>query len=249
MKLKSGLWKLSPSSLYSYVECQSCFWAENHHGRHPFTLPLRLNQAMDVKFKHRYDQFRKQGTLPPELKDLKGYRLFNDSKILEDWRTKTTSLAYTNEQDGYMLSGKLDEVFVNERNELIPADYKSSGDPPKEDKYKYYVLQLHAYAQMIKDKGYEVADEAYLLHYFPKHREDPSLNVELAFHCDRVELSLVRFLESMRAIVNLLDSPFPGSNPDCRKCVWLKKRNTVSNKIIITKSLQLDLGLTDLTEK
>ena len=30
MKNKEGLWKLSPSGLYGYTDCQSCFWVDNH---------------------------------------------------------------------------------------------------------------------------------------------------------------------------------------------------------------------------
>ena len=49
MKTSNGLWKLSPSGLYGFEDCKSCFWVENNIGRHPFTLPLRLNDAMDEK--------------------------------------------------------------------------------------------------------------------------------------------------------------------------------------------------------
>ena len=227
MKLKSGLWKFSPSSLYSFTECKTCFWAENHIGRHPFTLPLRLNSAMDEKLKSRYDKFRKNNEIPPELINLKEYKLFNDIEVLEDWRTKTSSLAYTNDKDGYIISGKLDEVLVNKKGDLVVADYKSSGDPPKDDKYKYYELQLNAYAKMIMEKGYNVADEAYLLHYFPKCKTNASMSVKLDFHADKVNISIPDFLEIMKEMVELLEGEAPDINNECKRCKWLEKRGSI----------------------
>ena len=36
------------------------------------------------------------------------------------------------------LRGKIDDVLVEADGRLIPADYKSSGNAPREDKQKYY---------------------------------------------------------------------------------------------------------------
>ena len=47
MKNKEGLWKLSPSGLYGYTKCPSCFWIDNHYKKAPM-LPLLLNSAMDL---------------------------------------------------------------------------------------------------------------------------------------------------------------------------------------------------------
>ena len=226
MKNKERLWKISPSSLYGYVDCKTCFWIYNNLGSHPFTLPLRLNDAMDAKMKSRYDMYRKKGQMPPELDKLKGYKLFDGIKTLEDWRTKSSLLAYKNEDDGYILAGKLDEVLVNSKGKLVPSDYKSSGDPPRREKYKYYELQLHAYAVMIEDKGYSVSNEAFLLHYFPKDRENTSLNVKLDFHIDRIKINKLKFLDTMRDIVKFLEGPCPVKNDDCKRCRWLKKLNS-----------------------
>lgn len=219
---------MSPSKLYSFVDCPSCFWAENHIGAHPFTLPLRLNDAMDSRLKSRYDSYRAKGELPPELAaEVKGIRLFPDLAQLEDWRNNKTALRYIDEKLGYQLEGKIDELFLGPKNEFIPADYKSSGDPPKEDKQKYYKLQLAAYAWMFANKGHEVGDRAYLLHYFTKDRLDPSMAMELDFHADEVAIDLSAFQRTMKAIIDLLNGPYPGSNVFCKRCEWIEKRKTV----------------------
>ena len=230
MKTKEGLWKLSPSALYGFEDCRACFWIENNIGKHPFTLPLRLNDAMDEKLKNRYDRFRIKGGKPPELNILPHLRLFDDLALLNEWRNNRTALRYVNERDGYVFEGKLDEVLINERGELVPADYKSSGDPPKIDKQKYYRLQLHAYALMLKECGYPVADRAYLLHYFTKERSDPSLFMELAFHPDEVALNIAQFRATTRTIVSFLESPYPGTNTLCKRCTWITKHKNIAKE-------------------
>lgn len=228
MKTKEGLWKLSPSGLYGFEDCKACFWAENHIGKHPFTLPLRLNDAMDSRLKSRYDKYRKLGELPPELAaKVKGPSLFPNLELLEEWRNNSTSLRYIDEKAGYILTGKIDELLVGKKGEFIPADYKSSGDPPKEDKQKYYRLQLAAYAWMFKNKGYLVGNKGYLLHYFTKDRQDPSLAMELDFHPDEVAIDLAEFQKKMIEIIDLLNGDYPGVNPNCKRCQWLEKRKNI----------------------
>jgi len=223
MKTKDGLWSLSPSGLYSFISCPSCFWVDNHVGKAPM-LPLRLNDAMDAKLKSRYDRFRKKGLMPPEIADLKGLKLYPDLERLDVWREKKSELQYVNKKDGYILGGKIDELFVNRKGEFVIADYKSSGDEPKPEKLEYYRLQLHGYALMFAQKGYKVADKAYLLNYYPKTRTNPSMNVELACKVIEAKIDLVDFQKTLRKMVKFLNQPYLNAMSECRTCVYQSKR-------------------------
>lgn len=187
-------------------------------------LPLRLNDAMDTKLKHRYDSFRKKGEVPPELEELKGLKLYPDVKQLDIWREKKSVLAYENKKDRYVLSGKIDELLVNRKGEFVIADYKSSGDEPKPEKLDYYLLQLHGYALMFKKNGYKVADKAYLLNYYPKTKTSPSKSVELAFKSIEAKLDLEKFEKTLREMVKFLEKKYPGAGDECKTCVYFKKR-------------------------
>lgn len=226
MKLKNGLWKLSPSSLYAFTECRSCFWADNHYRRAP-QLPLLLNSAMDSILKSRYDSYRKKKTFPPEAKELlkTGIRPFLEWDKLEMWREKTSALEVLDEEVGYVLHGKIDDVMVEEDGRLIPADYKSSGNAPAEDKQKYYRDQLAAYGFMFKKHGYKVSNRAYLLHYFVKDKNNPSLDVTFDSHVDLVKISTGKLEKKLKEMVQLLNGIYPGHNPDCVKCAYYTGRN------------------------
>lgn len=216
-----GLWSLSPSSLYNVIEgCPRCAWIEAHVGRAPGS-PFRLNDAVDEKLKHRYDFYRHLGTVPPEIESSVGQLLlFNDQALVNRWRSSWRSLEYASKEVGVRLSGKLDEVFVTDRRVLVPADFKSSGDPPRVDKSKYAFWQLHAYAQMIKARGFHVADFALVIHYFVSNRDTHQLPLEFNARVDRIEIDLDAFKERLRKIVELFEGPIPLPDPDCRACSW-----------------------------
>jgi len=225
MKDKNGLWKLSPSSLYTYTECRSCFWVDNHYKKAPM-LPLLLNSAMDSILKNRYDKYRADNTFPPEAAELlkTGIKPFRDLDTLNIWREKMSSLQVTDADAGYVLRGKIDDVLVEEDGRLIPADYKSSGNAPREDKQKYYRDQLAAYGFMFKKYGHKVSGRAYLLHYFVKDKNDPSIDVKFDSHVDLVKIDPVALENKLKDMVKLLNGPYPGHGKECKKCEYYEGR-------------------------
>lgn len=229
MKTKDGLWRLSPSGLYGYTECQSCFWVDNHYKRAPM-LPLLLNSALDSILKARYDQYRAYGKFPPEVSGLTtdGIRPFADIAQLNEWRENLNALKVMDEDVGYCLVGKIDDVLVEASGHLVPADYKSSGNAPAEDKQKYYRDQLAAYGFMFSRHGYTVSDRAYLLHYFVKDKKNPSLAVEFASHVDRVAIDITAFEQKLRDMVALLNSKYPGHSEQCEKCSYHDGRSEMA---------------------
>lgn len=228
MRDENGLWKLSPSGLYNFIGCPACFWVDQHVGRAP-SLPLLLNDAMDAKLKSRYDNFRKKGMVPPEIEHLK-LKLYPDLDQLDIWRAKKSVLQLVNEKDGYILAGKIDELLVNKKNELVIADYKSSGVEPKDTKLDYYRLQLNAYALLFKKAGHKVSNKAYLLNYYPKFRTNPSKSVELACKVIEADLDLSAFEKTLRKMVKFLETPYPMANMDCRTCAFQVKRSEVLDR-------------------
>lgn len=221
MKTSDGLWRLSPSGLYGFTECQSCFWVANHYMRVPM-LPLLLNSAMDSILKARYDKFRANGDFPPEAAELKekGMKPFGDLEKLNDWRENINALKVVDEKIGYVLVGKIDDVLVDEKDQLVPADYKSSGNAPADDKQKYYRDQLAAYGFMFKKHGHKVSKQAFLLHYFVADKNDPSVDVKFNSHVDPVEIDTTAIEKKIAAMINLLNGKYPGHNPDCKNCSY-----------------------------
>ncbi len=226
MKTKEGLWKLSPSGLYAYSECKACFWVDNHYKKAPM-LPLLLNTALDSILKHRYDKYRAEKRFPPEAQELEnqGIQPYTDLRQLNEWREKLSALRVVNEAAGYVLQGKIDDVLLEADGRLVPADYKSSGNAPAEDKQRYYVDQLTAYGLMFREHGHRVSDRAYLLHYFVADKSDPSLEVRFDAHVDLVSIDVAGIECKLADMVELLEGDYPGHNPRCSKCSYYEGRN------------------------
>jgi hypothetical protein len=221
MKTKDGLWKLSPSGLYGFEECKACFWLDHHHGKAP-SLPWLLNSAMDGVLKSRYDLYREKGELPPEIAPLgkEGVKLYPDIVELNKWRGSTAALKVVDEKVGYELGGKIDDILLEKDGRFIPTDFKSSGFAPKEEKKKYYILQLTAYGFMFTKHGMDTSDRAILLHYFVKDTKNPSLDVHFDSHIDPFPIDLAAFPKKLEEIVALLNGAYPGDDLNCGDCVY-----------------------------
>jgi len=189
-------------------------------------LPLLLNSAMDNILKSRYDKYRAKEKFPPEAKELEneGIKPFSDLAILNTWRASTKALEVVDEKLGYVLRGKIDDVLVEDDGRLVPADYKSSGKPPAEDKQKYYIDQLNAYGFMFKKHGHKVSKRGYLLHYFVKDQSDPSIEVKFDSYVDLVKIDLDEFESKFNDMIKLLNKPYPGNNAECEKCDYYQGR-------------------------
>lgn len=221
MKSKDGLWKISPSGLYGYEECKACFWLDHHHGKAP-SMPWLLNSAMDSVLKSRYDMYRKKGKLPPEIETLSkdGIKLFSDGPTLERWRGSTAGLKVVDEEIGYELGGKIDDILIEKDGRFIPTDFKSSGFAPKEDKKKYYIAQLTAYGFMFMKHGLATSDRAILLHYFVEDTKNPSLDVKFSSHIDPFKIDIPNFGKKLEEMVELLNDSYPGDDLNCEDCTY-----------------------------
>ncbi len=223
MKKETELIRISPSGLYSFTECKSCFWVNEHIGGVSGFPPL-LNMAMDSILKNRYDKYREKGEFPPEAKQLIAdkVKVFKDIEKLNAWRSSANHLQVMNEKVGYVLRGKIDDVFIEKDGSLIPADYKSSGYAPKEDKQRYYRYQLAAYGYMFKQAGYKVSDRAYLLHYFVTDAKNPEIPIPFSGYVDKVDISSIDIPKMLKNITKFLQGPYPGLDSECENCQFYK---------------------------
>jgi len=80
-------YKFSPSSLSLLKDCPRCFWLKfNKDIKRPEGIFPSLPSGMDKILKIHFDSFMRKGELPPELKELKDVKLFDDEDLLKVWR-------------------------------------------------------------------------------------------------------------------------------------------------------------------
>jgi len=161
-------YKLSPSALNLFVECERCFWMHYHGKKRPESIFPTLPNGMDRILKVHFDRFMEKGKLPPEIRETecKGCKLFDDKKLLEEWRNPRKGLEIKDKQ-GNILKGAIDNVLVR-KNKLIVLDFKTRGFPCKSDTHEHYQLQLDVYNYLFQKNGYATEDFAFLLFYHPR---------------------------------------------------------------------------------
>ena len=213
-------YKFSPSSLSLLKECPRCFWLHfNKSIKRPDSIFPSLPSGMDRILKAHFDSFMVEGKLPPELKSLKGIKLFDDIAVLDAWRSNFKGIQWT-DNDGNLFRGAVDNILMKGKK-LIVLDYKTRGFPLKEDTAAHYQNQLDIYNFLFRKNGFNTADYSYLLFYHPKH---VTPNGDVCFHTDlvRMKISVSNAERIFNDALKVLNSDIPEAGEECGFCEWVK---------------------------
>jgi len=215
-------WKLSPSSLTLFEDCPRCFWLyiRERHAR-PSIPVAKITEGMDRVMKAYFDSFRKNGTLPPELLGKVDARLVGDQTLMEQWRSFIGA-----EENDVLFRGKLDECLVDNEGRFIPFDFKTKGDVPRQDAFKYYVTQLESYGWLLEKNGYPPSQKAYLMYVYPKAVGD-NMMVDFGSELQEVIIEPKRISDQLKSASALLASPIPQRHGACQFCVWVERTHAL----------------------
>ncbi len=210
-------YKLSPSKLNIFQQCERCFWISVHKKPAP-SIPMVLHNMMDYIEKNYYDKHRHDG-LPPLLKG-KIHEKLIDHNLAERIRKY---LVWTDEETGSLLRGKMDDCFINSEGELVVMDNKTLSGDFKEirDSYK---LQLECYAFLLEKNGHKVGKHGYLIYFVPDKTGDPENGIKFTTEVKHLNLDTKRVPEIFRQSVKIasLKSP-PKHHKECQTCLWVQE--------------------------
>ena len=142
--------KLSPSSMNLIEDCPRCFYLQvvKKVSRPSGAFPS-LPSGVDKMLKEHFDRFRDNNKLPPELKELKDVKLFDDKELLRKWRNNLKGIEFRDEENDVLLHGAVDNLLSKE-GKLIVLDYKTRGFALKEDTAHHYQDQLDVYNFLLR---------------------------------------------------------------------------------------------------
>ena len=218
-------YKLSPSSLSLLKECSKCFWLRfNKKINRPAGIFPSLPSGMDKVLKEHFDFFMKKGELPPELKELKGVKLFDDEELLKVWRSNFKGIRWEDKK-GNLFRGAVDNI-LKKGKKLIVLDYKTRGYPLKENTHEFYRDQMDIYNFLLRKNGYQTEDYSYLLFYHPNKVHQ---NGDVDFHADliKIEANVKNAQKIFKKAIKTLTGKIPKSHKDCGFCNWHDKMNVV----------------------
>lgn len=233
-----GAWRLSRSKIALFIECPRCFYIDNKLGTaRPPGFPFNLNSAVDALLKKEFDIHRAGKTAHPLLKK---YGLdavpFADARM-DEWRDSLRrGITFRHPQTDFLVSGGVDDVWVNPAGELIIVDYKATSKDEKiealdQEWHDGYKRQMEIYQWLFRRNGFKVSNTGYFV-YANAGRDKDAFDGVLEF-----ELTLVPYKGddswvegTLLDIKKCLDSDvLPAAGGDCDYCLY---RETVGKKLM-----------------
>ena len=163
-------WKLSRSKIDLFMECPRCFYLDNKLGiKRPPGFPFNLNSAVDALLKKEFDIHRAKNKVHPLLKsygvDLGPFQ----HEMMDEWRENFKGVRFEHEKTGLMITGAIDDVWVDKKGVLYVVDYKSTSKNEKiealdQDWQIGYKRQMEIYQWLLRQNGFKVSDTGYFVY-------------------------------------------------------------------------------------
>lgn len=161
--------KVSRSKIELFTQCQRCFWLDVRHKiTRPSTPPFNINKTIDELYKKEFDVHRQGGTPHPIMVEHKlDLKPFAHEKM-EEWRHNFTGVHTLHEPTNLHVFGAVDDVWVNDKDELIVVDYKATSKSTEvsldSDWQISYKRQMETYQWLLRQNGFSVSDTGYFVY-------------------------------------------------------------------------------------
>ena len=164
-------WKLSRSKIDFFIECPRCFYLDNKLGtKRPSFPSFNLNIAVDELFKKEFDVYRKNKAPHPIMTKYGIKAVPFEHKDMDTWRDPFVGIMHTHAPTGLVISGGVDDIWMQEDGALIIVDYKSTSKDGKIESLsdspwdQQYQRQLGVYRWLLEQNGFTVATTGYLVY-------------------------------------------------------------------------------------
>lgn len=234
-------WKLSRSKIDLFLNCPRCFYIDNKLGiKQPPGYPFNLNSAVDALLKKEFDIYRAKNTQHPLLEKYGVDAKPVSHDELDEWRENFKGVQYVYEPTQTTVTGAIDDLWINSKDEYIVVDYKSTSkneeitalDKDWQDGYK---RQMEVYQWLLRKKGYKVSDTGYFV-YCNGDTDKEAFDGKLEFDVtlisyegkdDWVESTLLDIKKCLNA------DEMPKSGDDCDFCTYWCGRKDVEGRLAL----------------
>lgn len=231
-------WRLSRSKIELFMECPRCFYLDNKLGTsRPRGPAFTLNVAVDALLKKEFDVHRAAGEPHPLMTRYKIDAIPFSHDKLDLWRANFDGVEYHDEATGFVISGALDDVWVNPKGELIVVDYKATSksgtidtlaDSAWEEQYR---RQMGVYQWLLHKNGFTVSPTGYFV-YANATTDRAAFDAQLEFEvtvvpCEGETAWIDETLPKIKACLDSDDIPAVGTG--CEFCAY---REAAGKKLV-----------------
>ncbi|MFH0780067.1 MAG: PD-(D/E)XK nuclease family protein [Parcubacteria group bacterium] len=231
--------KLSRSKLDLFLECPRCFYLDRRLGvGRPPGFPFNLNSAVDALLKKEFDIHRAKGKAHPLMKEYGIDAIPFAHQDLNAWRENFVGVQYHHVATNFIVTGAVDDVWINKKGELMVVDYKSTSKAGKiisldqewQDGYK---RQMEIYQWLLRRKGFDVSNTGYFV-YCNGRRDAKAFDAKLEFDISLIEYrGQDNWVEPalLAAKKCLCQNKIPAADSKCDYCNYVESRNNAKQRI------------------
>ena len=221
---------LSRSRLENFMRCPRCFYLDRKRGvDQPSGYPFSLNVAVDTLFKKEFDIHRAQKTKHPLMEQYGIDAVPFAHEKMNEWRDSLRAgVRYLHEPTNFLVSGGVDDIWINPAGELHVVDYKATSkngevsiDAPWQDGYK---RQIEVYQWLLRGNGFTVSDIGYFVYANGKadaEAFDGKLEFDVKVIPYKGDDSWVEDV-LLKAREILVSDSIPQANSTCEYCLYRK---------------------------
>ncbi len=220
--------KLSRSKIELFTKCPKCFYMDRRLGvGQPPGFPFALNSAVDTLLKKEFDIHRAKQTAHPLMKAYGLDMVPFDHEKMDEWRENFKGVQYHHEPTNFIMTGAVDDIWVNREGEIVVVDYKSTSKPSKvsldaewQDGYK---RQMEMYQWLLRKLGHKVSSTGYFV-YCNGKTDREAFDGKLDFDIDLIPYTGDdSWVEgTLFEIKKCLDGKIPQSDSECDFCNYRK---------------------------
>lgn len=162
--------RLSRSKIDLFINCQRCFWLDRRLGiGQPPGYPFSLNSAVDLLLKKEFDIHRARGNAHPLMKEYNIDAVPLAHEKIDEWRdAMRRGITHHHQPTNLLVTGGVDDVWVNKNGEYIIVDYKSTskvGEISIDAEWQMgYKRQMEIYQWLFAQNGYDVSKTGYFVY-------------------------------------------------------------------------------------
>src|SRR3989344_1353678 len=150
--------RLSRSRLELFVDCPRCFYLDRRLGvDRPPGFPFTLNSAVDALLKKEFDIHRAEGSPHPLMKEYDIDAVPYPGDQMDEWRENFKGVQFFHHPTNLVITGAVDDVWINPKKELIVVDYKATSTEGKitldADYRQGYKRQMEIYQWLLRQNG------------------------------------------------------------------------------------------------
>lgn len=225
--------KLSRSKIELFMKCPKCFYMDRRLGvAQPPGFPFALNSAVDSLLKKEFDLHRVNKTSHPLMKVYGLDMVPLQHALMSEWRENFKGVQHHHKATNFIVTGAVDDLWVDPEGEVAVVDYKSTSKPSKvtldADWQIGYKRQMEIYQWLLRQAGLTVSNTGYFV-YCNGRSDREAFDAKLDFDIDILPYtgnsSWVE--KTLFDIKECLDEEMPVAAHDCDYCNYRKAASEV----------------------